>query len=368
MTSAALSDDERLHWHRLAQCENVGPITFKQLLARFGSAAAALDALPELSRRGGSKRVIRIYDAVRAETDFAAAARIGARYIALCEVDYPELLRHGPAPPPLICVKGKIDLVQRRMIGIVGARNASANGLRFARQIAGELGQADFVIVSGLARGIDTAAHEASLGFGTIAVVAGGIDHIYPPENAKLQDAIAERGLVLSEMPPGTVPKAESFPRRNRIIAWLAEATVVVEAALRSGSLTTARFAAEAGREVYAVPGSPLDPRCEGTNGLIKDGANLLQRASDISGAQSSLVMQPREEPMHNNRPPHEAPSALRARVAQLLSPTPVEVDDLVRESGGRPEEVQGILLELELAGEVQHSSGGRIARIGKLS
>ncbi|MEP6827320.1 MAG: DNA-processing protein DprA [Aestuariivirga sp.] len=365
MMLAALSDDERLQWHRLAQCENVGPITFKQLLARFASAAAALDALPELSRRGGSRRVIRIYDAGRAEADFVAAARLGARYVAFCESDYPELLRHAPAPPPLICVKGHTDLIKLRIIAMVGARNASANGMRFTRQIAGELGQADFVIVSGLARGIDTAAHEASLSAGTIAVVAGGIDHIYPPENAKLQDAIAERGLVLSEMPPGTVPKAESFPRRNRIIAGLAEATVVVEAALRSGSLTTARFANEAGREVYAVPGSPLDPRCEGTNGLIKDGANLLQRASDISGAQALLVMQLHEEPMHNNQPTHEAPSALRARVAQLLSPTLVEVDDLVRESGGRPEEVQGILLELELAGEVQRSGGGRIARIG---
>ena len=365
--SHSLSGEERLEWHRLAQSENVGPITFKQLLARFGTAVEALKALPELSRRGSSRRVIRIYEAARAEADFAATAQLGARYIALCEPEYPELLRHAPAPPPLICIKGKIDLMQRRMIGIVGARNASANGLRFTRQIAAELGQADFVIVSGLARGIDTAAHEASLANGTIAVVAGGIDHIYPPENAKLQDAIAERGLVLSEMPPRTVPKAESFPRRNRIIAGLAEATVVVEAALRSGSLTTARFAAEAGREVYAVPGSPLDPRCEGTNGLIRDGANLLQRASDISGAQSSLMMQLRDEPTHDNLPMREASSALRARVAQLLSPTPVEVDDLVRESGGRPEEVQGILLELELAGEVQRSSGGRIARIGKL-
>ena len=368
MMIAALSDDERLCWHRLAQCENVGPITFKQLLSRFGSAAAALDAVPELSRRGGSRRVIRLYDVARAEADFAAAARLGARYVALCEADYPELLRHSPAPPPLICVKGSTDLMKQRLIGIVGARNASANGLRFTRQIAVELGQAGFVIVSGLARGIDTAAHEASLSTGTIAVVAGGIDHFYPPENAKLQDSISNRGLVLSEMPPGTVPKAESFPRRNRIIAGLAEATVVVEAALRSGSLTTARFAAEAGREVYAVPGSPLDPRCEGTNGLIKDGANLLQRASDISGAQSSLVMQSLEEPLHNNQQIHEAPSALRARVAQLLSPAPVEVDDLVRESGGRPEEVQGILLELELAGEVQRSSGGRVARIGSFA
>ena len=370
MKIAVLSDEERLQWHRLAQCENVGPITFKQLLSRFGSAAAALDALPELSQRGSSRRVIRIYDAVRAEADFVTAAQRGAGYVALCEPDYPELLRNAPAPPPLICVKGNTDLMKRRMIGVVGARNASANGMRFTRQIAVELGQAGFVIVSGLARGIDTAAHEASLSNGTIAVVAGGIDHFYPPENAKLQDAIADRGLVLSEMPPGTVPKAESFPRRNRIIAGLAEATVVVEAALRSGSLTTARFAAEAGREVYAVPGSPLDPRCEGTNGLIKDGANLLQRASDISGAQSSFSLRMSEEsmPVPKVYSGHEIQGALRARVSELLSPAPVEVDDLVRESGGSPEEIQGILLELELAGEIQRSSGGRVARIGSFA
>lgn len=365
MTIVPLSPDERLQWHRLAQCENVGPITFKQLLARFGSAAAALEALPELSKRGGSRRAIRIYDAARATADFDKAERLGARYLALCEPEYPELLRHAPAPPPLICVKGNTSMMQQRMIGIVGARNASANGLRFARQIAVELGQAGFVIVSGLARGIDTAAHEASLAIGTIAVVAGGIDHIYPPENAKLLASIAERGLVLSEMPPGTVPKAESFPRRNRIIAGLAEAVVVVEAALRSGSLTTARFAAEAGREVYAVPGSPLDPRCEGTNGLIKDGANLLQRASDIVGTQFSFPLHVAEELPAQTLAHTEPTGRLRQRIVELLSPTPVEVDDIMRESRASPEEVQGILLELEIAGEVIRTAGGRIARIG---
>ena len=364
MKVSALSDEERLQWHRLAQSENVGPITFRQLLERFGTAAAALEALPDLSRRGGARRGIQIYEVARAELDFANTNRTGARYVALCEPEYPDLLRHAPAPPPLICVKGSAALMQRRIIGIVGARNASANGMRFTRQIAAELGTADFVIVSGLARGIDTAAHEASIDRGTIAVVAAGIDHIYPPENAKLQAAIAERGLLLTEMPPGTTPKPESFPRRNRIIAGLAQAVVVVEAAMRSGSLTTARFAAEAGREVFAVPGSPLDPRCEGTNGLIKDGANLLQRASDISGAQLTFDTPLREEPKQIHRSTDDTSSALRARVAQLLSPTPVELDEIVRESNGSPEEVQGILLELELAGEVLRSGGGRVARI----
>lgn len=364
MKLAVLTASERLQWHRLAQCENVGPITFKALIARFGTAAAALEALPDMSRRGGSGRVMRIYDLEKAETDFINATRLGARYVALCEPEYPDLLRHAPAPPPLICVKGALDLTHRRVIGIVGARNASANGVRFTRQIASELGQADFVIVSGLARGIDTAAHEASINTGTIAVVAGGIDHNYPPENAKLQAAIADGGLLLSEMPPGIVPKAESFPRRNRIIAGLAQATVVVEAAMRSGSLTTARFAAEAGREVFAVPGSPLDPRCEGTNGLIKDGANLLQRASDISAAGFAFESQFHEEPEAVYPLKQDVPQALRARVAQLLSPTAVELDELVRQSGGSPDEVQGILLELELAGEVLRSSGGRVVRI----
>lgn len=364
MKPVALSDDERLNWHRLAQSENVGPITFKHLLAKFGTATEALKALPELSRHGGSRRTIHIYDAAKAEVDFSRVAHMGARYVGLCEPDYPELLRHAPAPPPLICLKGVATLMQRRLIAIVGARNASANGMRFTRQIASELGQADFVIVSGLARGIDTAAHEASLDKGTIAVVAGGIDHVYPPENAKLQAAIAERGLVLSEMPPGTTPKPESFPRRNRIIAGMAQGTIVVEAALRSGSLTTARFAAEAGREVFAVPGSPLDPRCEGTNGLIKDGANLLQRASDVSGTNFAFDGMLREEPQQIAFSGRDVSSALRARVAELLSPTPVEVDELVRQSNGGVEEVQGILLELELAGEVLRSSGGRVARI----
>ncbi len=361
MKIQALSDDERLHWHRLAQSENVGPITFRQLIERFGTAAAALAALPDLSRRGGARRVLRICDTEKAVANFEAAQQLGARYVAICEPDYPELLRHAPAPPPLICIKGKADLLQQRMIGIVGARNASANGSRFTRMIAAELGSAGFVIVSGLARGIDTAAHQASLATGTIAVVAGGIDHIYPPENAKLQEAIAESGLVLSEMPPGTVPKADSFPRRNRIIAGLAEATAIVEAALRSGSLTTARFATEAGREVYAVPGSPLDPRCEGTNGLIKDGANLLMRASDISGLvhfQDRLLEEETPRLVKNFEPN----PMLRTRLAQLLSATPIEIDDLVRESGGSPDEVQGLLLELELAGEITRASGGRVA------
>ncbi|MEO9167180.1 MAG: DNA-processing protein DprA, partial [Aestuariivirga sp.] len=275
-----LSDQERLSWHRLAQSENVGPITFERLLQRFGSASEALAGVPELSRRGGLRRPLKLYDEGRAVADFERSEKLGARYIASCEQDYPDLLRQSPAPPPLICVKGRVELLAKPSVAIVGARNASAAGLRFARMIALDLGEAGLVIVSGLARGIDTAAHQASISQGTVAVVAGGIDHFYPPENAKLQEAIADQGVLISEMTPGTVPKAESFPRRNRIIAGLAQGTVIVEAAMRSGSLTTARFANEAGREVFAVPGSPLDPRCEGSNGLIKDGAHLLQRAS----------------------------------------------------------------------------------------
>jgi len=285
MTLKVLTPAERLAWHRLAQSENVGPITFQQLLRRFGTATDALDAIPALSQKGGLRRPLRLYDAARAEQDFARAQAVSCRIIAMCEPEYPELLRHAPNPPPLIFMQGNAELLAKPIMAVVGARNASASGLRFTRTIAGALAQAGFVIASGLARGIDTAAHEASLSLGTIAVVAGGVDHFYPPENEKLQRAIAERGVVLSEMPMACIPKAEHFPRRNRIIAGLAKGTVIIEAAMRSGSLSTARFANEAGREVFAVPGSPLDPRCEGTNGLIKDGAHLLTRASDVLDA-----------------------------------------------------------------------------------
>ena len=365
MKRRVLSEAERLAWHRLAQSENVGPVTFQQLLTRFESAEAALAAIPELSQRGGLRRPLKLHAESRALSDFERAAAFGAQFVAMCEPEYPELLRQAQGAPPLICVSGRLELLQRPALAVVGARNASAPGLRFTRMIAHELAEAGFVIVSGLARGTDTAAHEASLSFGTIAVVAGGVDHFYPPENEKLQRAIAETGVLLSEMPPGTVPKAESFPRRNRLIAGLARGTIIVEAALRSGSLTTARFAAEQGREVFAVPGSPLDPRCEGSNQLIKDGAQVLTRASDAIQALGGMVQAQtgfgfKEREIRANAAP---PAELRARVLSLTSPTPCEIDDLVRESGAAAEDVLAALMELDLAGQVQRVAGGKIIR-----
>ncbi|MBG1231607.1 DNA-processing protein DprA [Aestuariivirga litoralis] len=359
MKLRALSDQERLSWHRLAQSESIGAATFQKLIERFDTADEAIAALPDLSRRKVS-----LYDAARAEADFARASQYGAFYLALCEPSYPELLRQSPGPPPLICVKGRIGLLEKPSVAIVGARNASAVGMRFTRTLSSELGGAGFSIVSGLARGIDRAAHDASLSTGTIAVVAGGIDHIYPPENASLHDAIGEQGLLVAEMPLGTAPKAEYFPRRNRVIAGLSLATIVVEAALRSGSLSTARLANEAGRDVFAVPGSPLDPRCEGTNGLIKDGAHMLMRAADVINVLGSAqVLSISASPLMAMSP---APASddVKRRVLELLSPTPIDLDDLVREAGAAPDQVLAVIMELEIAGQVQRLAGGRIARL----
>ena len=357
MKIRTLSDQERLSWHRLAQSEGIGALAFQKLMERFATADEALAALPDISRKR-----MRIYEQARAEDDFARAEKYCASYLALCEPDYPELLRQSPAPPPLICVKGRKELLAKPSLAVVGARNASAVGMRFTRSIAIELSRAGFVIVSGLARGIDRAAHDASLENGTIAVVAGGIDHVYPPENEALHHAIGEHGLIVAEMPPGTAPKAEYFPRRNRVIAGLSLATLVMEAALRSGSLSTARLAAEAGRDVFAVPGSPLDPRCEGTNGLIKDGAHMLTRASDVLGVvQSERLSHAPESAIQFDVVP---PDDLRGRILELLSASPIDVDELVRETNAAPESVLGLVMEMELAGQLTRHSGGRYSRL----
>jgi DNA processing protein len=361
-----LNDAQRRDWLRLIQSENVGPATFRHLINRFGSASEALAALPELSRKGGLTRPLRIYGEAKAEDDLANAARIGARFIAAGEAGYPALLRQIDVAPPLVCVMGDLDLAEREAVAIVGARNASAIARKFARQLAAEIGEAGYLIVSGLARGIDTAAHEASIDRGTAAVLAGGIDHIYPPENEALHHEISRRGMLITEMVPGTIPKAEHFPRRNRIISGIARATIIVEAAMRSGSLITARFANEQGREVFAVPGSPLDPRCEGTNRLIRDGATLLMKADDVIEVLRGQPMSSGNdvflEPADELAAPHEPDKDERRRIIALLSPSPVEVDDLIRESGASPAAVIGVLLELELAGKVQRHSGGRVS------
>ena len=273
---------------RLTRSDNIGPVSYRLLLQRFGSAQAALDALPDLARRGGGTARIASSEAAARELD--AVARFGGRFVFIGDADYPVLLANTESAPPALAVKGDIALLDRPCVAIVGARNASAAAVRFARSLAAQLAEAELVVVSGLARGIDAAAHWGALDGGTIAVIAGGIDIAYPPENAELQDRLAADGLLIAEQPFGTGPQARHFPRRNRIIAGLCAGTVVVEGALKSGSLITARLAAEAGREVMAVPGSPLDPRAQGCNALIREGATLVQNAADIVETLSSFA------------------------------------------------------------------------------
>ncbi len=365
MTLRALSDTERRDWIRLTMSENVGPQTFRALLRRYGTACDALAAIPELSRKGGLKRTPRLYAQDAADRDLASATAIGARFVGFSEPDYPELLRQTDGAPPLLCVKGDVALLNRSAVGIVGARNASAAGRKFARQLAIDIGFMGHAIVSGLARGIDTAAHEASLDTGTIAVLAGGLDVFYPPENEGLQQAIGERGLLVTEMMPGTVPRAEHFPRRNRVISGLSRAVVIVEAAMRSGSLITARYANEQGREVFAVPGSPLDPRCEGCNRLIRDGATLLLSSSDVLDRLNE-TWRPIQSALFEPDTPLIEPDADdasgRDRILELLSPTPVDMDDLIRESGLPSGAVAAFLLELALAGRVVRHPNGAVS------
>lgn len=364
----ALSDDERLDWLRLIRAENVGPVTFHQLLRRFGSAAAAIDALPALARRGGLARVPAIPDRKAAARELASALALGARLIASCEADYPARLAALDDAPPILCLKGRAELLSRPAVGIVGARNASAVGIRIAREMAAALGQAGLLVVSGLARGIDAAAHQGALATGTAAMVAGGVDVVFPPENAALQLEIGEQGAILAEMPPGTRPLARHFPRRNRLISGASLGVVVVEAALKSGSLITARFAADQGREVMAVPGSPLDPRARGCNDLIRNGAPLVETAEDVlailrglSGALEAPC------PVWLDAPVEEASAGelarLRPLLAERLSPVPVEVDELIRQTGASAAAVLTVLLELELAGRLTRLPGGRVAQ-----
>jgi DNA processing protein len=291
---------------------------------------------------------------------------IGARFVANVEADYPPLLRQVDNAPPMLCLKGDVSLLPRSAVAIVGARNASAIARKFSRQLAREIGGEGHVIVSGLARGIDTAAHEASLDTGTIAVIAGGIDVIYPPENAALHAAIGERGVIVSEQVPGTEPKADFFPRRNRIISGMSRALIVMEAAVRSGSLITARFAAEQGREVFAVPGSPLDPRCEGTNRLIRDGASLILSALDVLDALNA-EQRPRQMSFFEPEPPpllpRETDETEARRLLELLSPSPIDTDDLIRESGLDAATLSALLLELSLAGHITRHPNGAVSR-----
>lgn len=363
-----LNPAERLDWLRLIRSENVGPITFYQLLARFGSAEAALAALPEVARRGGRAKSLAICARAAAERELQALDAVGARLVAWGEPDYPPALAAVDDAPPLIAMKGIARLVGRPAIAVVGARNASANGRRFARDIALQLGQQGLLVVSGLARGIDGAAHQGALETGTAAVLAGGIDQIYPEENRALHDEIAEHGVLIAEMPIGIEPQARHFPRRNRIISGASRGVLVVEAATRSGSLITARFALEQGREVFAVPGSPLDPRCRGTNDLIRNGATLVESVDDIMRELAptmgtALAHGKREHFATAATLPMGESELARARekIAELLSPTPVAVDEIIRQCQLSPPLVVTILLEFELAGQIGRHPGNQV-------
>jgi DNA processing protein len=364
-----LNPAERMDWLRLIRTENIGPITFYQLLQRYGSATAALEALPELAKRGGRSGTLRIPTRADALKEMAAVERAGARLIAWGEPDYPSALAAVEDAPPLLSARGNLPLATRRAVAIVGARNASANGKRFARDIAVQLGGHEIAVVSGVARGIDAAAHEGALDTGTIGVLATGIDQVYPEENRALHAAIAERGLLLAEQPVGTEPHARNFPRRNRIISGIALGVLVVEAAFKSGSLITARFALEQGRDVFAVPGSPLDPRCRGTNDLIRRGAKLTESAEDILSEiapGSTAASPPRASSFSSERPASEPGESdlerARRAVLEQLSPTPVPVDELVRATGMPAALVAAILLELSLAGRLDRQAGNRVA------
>jgi DNA processing protein len=362
-----LSHCERVAWLRLARTQNVGPVTFAALIARLHLASAVLRELPRLARRGGASGELKIPDEGEAEQELESIARIGARLIASCEPDFPAGLAALEAPPPAVTALGRSEILAREMIAIVGARNASALGRKFATELAAGLGHAGLVVVSGLARGIDTAAHEGALESGTVAVLAGGVDDIYPPENARLYEQIAARGVIVSEMPVGQKPQAKHFPRRNRIISGLARGAVIVEAAEGSGSLITANLALEQGREVFAVPGSPLDPRAKGANRLLRDGASLTESAEDVLEVLRPLIGQGFREPGETSSLWHvggddEASEKLRRDVQQLLGPAPVSVDELVRQSGATTSTIVSILLELELAGRLNRESGNRVS------
>ncbi|HXC55502.1 MAG TPA: DNA-processing protein DprA [Rhizomicrobium sp.] len=360
------SDSERRAWLRLARTQNVGPVTFAQLIARFGSAGAALKEVPRLARRGGGD-ALRMPSDDDAAREIAGLAKLGGRILASCEAEYPHGLKAAEPTPPILSVLGHATLLGREMIAVVGARNASALGRRLANTLARDLAGAGLVVVSGLARGIDAAAHDGALAGGTCAVVAGGVDVVYPPENAELHRRIAREGCIVSEMPLGQTPQARHFPRRNRIISGLARGVVVVEAAEGSGSLITANYALEQGREIFAVPGSPLDPRAKGTNRLLRDGATLTESAADVLAGLAPILGRDFREPARDapagpTQPDEAEADRVRAAVEEALGPAPVAVDDLVRLCRGSAAAVAIILLELELAGRITRHPGGLVS------
>jgi DNA processing protein len=419
-----LGEAERLDWLRLLRCDNIGPRSFIALLRRYGSARAALEALPALAASGKTGRPIAVPPKSTIEVELAKLQDCGAVLVGLYEPDYPALLRQIHAPPPLIAVRGDLACLRRSKVSVVGSRNASAAGLAFTEQISRGIARAGHVIVSGLARGIDARAHQAALETGTIAVLSGGLGNIYPADHAGLLERLIEHGAAISEMPFGWEARGRDFPRRNRIVAGLSRGVVVIEAARRSGSLITAAFAADQGREIFAVPGSPLDPRAEGANDLLRDGATFCTKAEDVLEALARQKLSPDEgfgfaEPdlaaqpampfwdeldlpefdgvlvqpplstaldeapgaeeidaadeidlaAADFAPAGEAPAplsreAIAARVIELLGPTPVSVDEIVRASQAPAREVRTILFELELAGRLERHGAGLVSKI----
>ena len=353
-----LDDAERFSRLRLARTDQVGPVAFRQLLQRHGSARQALEALPGLIARGGS-RTAALPPSDRIEAEMEAGARLGARLLVLGDADYPTALAAVDPPPPVLWTRGRTDLLAREGIGVVGARIASAGGQRIARGLAEGLGQAGFVVVSGLARGIDAAAHQGAMETGTVAVLGGGVDDIYPPEHADLYARIVEAGCIVSESPVGARAQARDFPRRNRIISGLSRGVVVVEAELRSGSLITARLAAEQGRDVFAVPGSPLDPRSRGPNDLLRQGAALCEGVDDVLRAFEGLrgLGEPPDDPFDLSGETVDAGTL--DRIAALLSPTPTPRDELARACGLPIQTAAAALLELSLMGRATLLPGG---------
>ena len=369
-----LDDRERLDWLQLIRTGGVGPTTFAALMARFESAEAALSALPEIARNRRAKNPFVVADRDQLRRELDHADMIGARLIASCEPDYPALLRETPGAPPLLYVCGDPQRFAKPSVAIIGARNASGAGRKMAGNLAADLGAAGFVVVSGLARGIDGAAHAASIDTGTIAVVAGGVDIVYPPEHGDLFDAIRSKGALVSERPPGTKPTARDFPRRNRIISGLSRGVVVVEAAARSGTMITVNFALEQGRDVFAVPGSPLDPRCAGANRMIRDGAILIENANDILEALDAQLREPAPVNLQpslerasidffdSNKDSHDQ---LRQQLVDILGPTPLHRDEILRYANAPAGLVADLLLHMVLTGEAQEHEGGKFSKGG---
>lgn len=354
-----LSRPERIAWVRLARTPRIGPLTFHRLIARFRTASAALESLPRVSSLIAASEE-------RAAAEIEGVETLGARLVASCEPDYPPLLAQLDAPPPLLAIRGDPQWLKRPTIAIVGSREGSASALMFAERIATDLGEAGFTIVSGLARGVDASAHKGALNTGTVGVLAGGLDHPYPPQNLKLHDALCARGGVISEAPLGSIARARDFPRRNSIISGVSRAVVIIEAALRSGSLITARAAADQGRDVMAAPGSPLDPRARGSNALIKQGATLIENAEDVIAALGDVAppLRPLSAgPLFADTP--AAPPGLPKKILGLLSPTPVHVNDLARLLDAPAGAVAAALTELELLGQAASLPGGYAAASG---